>query len=80
MSCIKETLYSVAEGFSDCSGIELSMLHEDFGRMLRARIRVCISLTVGVGFVPRKTQAKSAQGPEKNGRSLVGYWLLLLGT
>lgn len=57
MSCIEEMVprlevYSVDEGFCDCSGMEMTIPYEDFGRMIRAHVKACTGLTVGVGLGP----------------------------
>ena len=67
MSCIEEMLprrevYSVDEGYCDCTVMEMAMPYEDLGRLIRAHFRTCTGLTVGVGPGPMKTLAKSAQG------------------
>lgn len=66
MSFTEETVprlevYSVDEGFSDGSDMELTMPDEDFGRMIRAHVRAYTGLTVGGGLGPTETLAKSAQ-------------------
>lgn len=70
MSCIEEVVprlevYSVDEGFCDCTGMEMTMPSEDFGHMVRMHVKSCTGLTVSVGLGPTKTLAKSAQWASK---------------
>ena len=70
MTCIEEMVprlevYSVDEGFCDCTGMELTMSYEDFGRKIRNHAKACTGLTVGCGLDPTKTLAKSAQWASK---------------
>ena len=84
MSCIEEMVprlevYSVDEGFCDCTGMEMAMPYEDFGRMIRAHVRTCTGLTVGVGLGPTKTLAKSAQWAGKEWPQFGGVLALTPG-
>ena len=84
MSCIEEMVprlevYSVDEGFCDCTGMEMAMPYEDFGRMIRSHVRACTGLTVGVGLGPTKTLAKSAQWAGKEWPQFGGVLALTPG-
>lgn len=84
MACIEEMVprlevYSVDEAFCDCTGMEMTMPYEDFGRMIRAHVRACTGLTVGVGLGPTKTLAKSAQWAGKEWPQFGGVLALTPG-
>lgn len=55
-----QEVYSIDESFIDASGISSYMPLEDYGRQIRAYIKQCTHLTVGVGFSTTKTLSKLA--------------------
>lgn len=55
-----QEIYSIDESFIDASGISACMTLEDYGRQIRAHIKQCTHLTVGIGFSTTKTLAKLA--------------------
>ena len=55
-----QEIYSIDESFLDVSGISSYMPLQDFGFLMRERIKMETHLTIGVGFGPSKTLAKLA--------------------
>jgi DNA polymerase V len=84
MHCLEEMaaavmLYSVDEMFLDCRGIDNCLSFEDYGRQIRAHVYACTRLTVGIGFGPSLTLAKSAQWASKEWKQFRGVLALTPG-
>lgn len=58
-------IYSIDEAFMNLSGMQRYQSLEEFGRMVHARIKKEMGLTVGVGIAPTKTLAKLANHAAK---------------
>lgn len=71
--------YSIDEMFLDIRGIDCCIDFEDFGWQLRERVRSGTGLTIGVGMVPTKTLAKSAQWASKEWPQFGGVLALTPG-
>lgn len=71
--------YSIDEMFLDIHGIDSCIDFEDFGRQLREHVRSGTGLTIGVGMVPTKTLAKSAQWASKEWPQFGGVLALTPG-
>ncbi len=68
--------YSVDELFLDCSGIDNCLSFEEYGRQVRDHVHACTRLTVGIGFGPSLTLAKSAQWASKEWKQFRGVLAL----
>lgn len=68
--------YSVDELFLDCRRIDNCLSFEDYGRQVRAYVFACTRLTVGIGFGPSLTLAKSAQWASKEWKQFQGVLAL----
>ncbi|EGD1407079.1 Y-family DNA polymerase [Salmonella enterica] len=71
--------YSIDEMFLDIRGIDCCIDFEDFGWQLREHVRSGTGLTIGVGMVPTKTLAKSAQWASKEWPQFGGVLVLAPG-
>ncbi|EAA3660410.1 Y-family DNA polymerase [Salmonella enterica] len=71
--------YSIDEMFLDIRGIDCCIDFEDFGWQLREHVRSGTGLTIGVGMVPTKTLAKSAQWASKEWPQFGGVLVLTPG-
>ncbi|MDU6441946.1 MAG: translesion error-prone DNA polymerase V subunit UmuC [Pantoea sp.] len=60
-----QEIYSIDESFLDVSGIASYMPLQDFGLLMRERVKMETHLTIGVGFGPSKTLAKLANHAAK---------------
>ena len=60
-----QEIYSIDESFLDVSGIASYMPLQDFGFLMRERVKMETHLTIGVGFGPSKTLAKLANHAAK---------------
>ncbi|MDF7651916.1 translesion error-prone DNA polymerase V subunit UmuC [Erwiniaceae bacterium L1_54_3] len=58
-------IYSIDEAFLDLTGVRNCHVLEDYGRLIRARVKQETHLTVGVGIAPTKTLAKLANHAAK---------------